>query len=275
VKSKELVLQTIRGENIFAYEWKPEKKVQAVIAVVHGLGEYSGRYQHVADFYNKNDMATLAFDFFGHGKSGGQRGHLPEKDSYLSSIDHLLNYAAEQFPRTPIFLRGHSLGGEMVLWYTLERKPKINGVISTSPFFAAYEPLPPIKIGLARMMNVLMPSFSMENGLDTNSLSRDKDIVSKYVHDPLVHKMVSARLGWTMVEQGNWLLQHAQEFPLPLLLVVGSQEKIVDRNKIVQFAEHVPQVEFKTWDGLFHETHNEPEKEKVLNFELKWIAKHL
>jgi alpha-beta hydrolase superfamily lysophospholipase len=272
---KQFILQTIKGENIFAFEWKPENKIDAVIANVHGLGEHSGRYEHVADFYGQHNIAFIAFDLFGHGKSGGKRGYLPEKNMYLSSINHLLQYAADQFPNIPLFLRGHSLGGELVLWYALERKPHIQGIISTSPFFASYDPLPPIKLNLARIMNVILPSFSMENGLDTDLLSKDEGIVSEYVQDPLVHKMVSARLGWTMVEQGSWLLDHAEEFPLPLLLVIGSNERIVDRAKIEEFARLAPQVDLKIWQNLFHETHNEPEKELVLRYELKWVKDHL
>ena len=214
MKPKEFILETIKGENIFAFEWKPDGKIKSVIAIIHGLGEYSGRYQHVAEFYNQQGMAVIAFDLFGHGKSGGKRGHLPERDTYLSSIDHLLQYANKNYPQIPIILRGHSLGGELVLWYALERKPQIAGIISTSPFFASYEPLPPIKLSLARLMNSIFPSFSMENGLNTDGLSRDKEVVTKYIHDPQVHKMVSARLGWIMVEKGNWVMQHAQEFPL-------------------------------------------------------------
>lgn len=275
MKPREFILQTINGENVFAFEWKSEVKAEGIIIIVHGLGEYAGRYQYVADFYNQNNCSVLSFDLFGHGKSGGRRGELPAKDLHLDSIDKLLCYIQEQYPSTPIFLRGHSLGGELVLWYALERKPKVNGIIATSPYFATYEPLPKFKIALAKVMNTFLPSFSMENGLDPNALSHDAAVVEEYIHDPLVHKMVSARLGWTMVEQGNWILQHAREFPLPLLIVVGSEERIVNRTKIVEFAEKIPNSTLKVWENLYHETHNEPEKNSVLKFEYNWVKEHL
>jgi acylglycerol lipase len=275
MKPREFILQKINGENIIAYEWKSEKKPKGVIAVVHGLGEHSGRYQYVADFYNQRDFSVISFDLFGHGKSGGKRGELREKDDHLKSIDKLIEYATDNYFSAPIFLRGHSVGGELVLWYTLERKPELKGVIATSPYFATFEPLPPIKVALARVMNSILPSFSMENGLDPNILSRDISVVDKYIHDPLVHKLVSARLGWMMVERGNWIMQHAIEFPLPLLLVVGSNEKLVDRNKIEEFSRQVPEVNLKIWENLYHETHNEPEKKMVLEYEFGWINKHL
>lgn len=275
MKPKEFILHSIKDEPVYAFEWKPEGKVKAVIANTHGLGEYALRYQHVAEFYNKNNIAILGFDLFGHGKSGGKRGELPEKDTHLESINYLLEQARVKYPGSPIILRGHSLGGELVLWYALEKRPDIKAIISTSPFFAAYEPLPPIKLFLAKVMNNLLPAFAMESGLDPTGLSRDQSIVEKYVHDPLVHKKVSARLGWMMVEQGKWIMEHASEFPLPLLIVVGSAERIVSRAKIEEFAKHAPNSELKIWDGLYHETHNEPEKDLVLKFELDWVRKIL
>jgi acylglycerol lipase len=272
---KEFMLQNYKGYSIFAYEWKPEKPVKGVIVQIHGLGEHSGRYQGMADFYTNNGFVLIAFDLFGHGKSGGQRGHLPEGETYLSSIDDLLAYASSQYPNLPVILRGHSLGGELVLWYSINRKPKINGVISTAPFFASYDPVPPIKRFLAKSMNSIFPSFSMISELNTGALSRDNNVVTKYIADPLVHGMISARLGWTMIEKGNWLLDHANEFSLPLLLMVGTEERLVDRSRIDEFAKKVPNIDYKIWDGLYHELHNEPEKETVLKYELNWVNKHI
>ena len=275
MKPKEFILQTVKGEPVFAFEWKPEGEIKAVVVNTHGLGEYSLRYQYVADFYNQNHIAMIGFDLFGHGKSGGRRGELPEKGTHLKSISLLLEQAKMKYPGCPIILRGHSLGGELVLWYALKRKPKVKGIISASPFFAAYKPLPAIKLFLAMTMNTLYPTFSLENSLDPNELSRDKSVVEKYIHDPLVHKMVSARLGWTMVKQADWIMQNASELSSPLLIVIGSAERIVNRAKIEEFAKLVPDAEIKIWDGLYHETHNEPEKDKVLKYELDWVKKVL
>ena len=252
-----------------------KKKAKAVVALVHGHGEYSGRYQHVADFYTKNGFAVISFDLFGRGKSGGQRGHLPEGEAYLSSLDNLLDYASSQYPDLPIFLRGHSLGGEIVLWYGMERKPKINGIIASAPLFASFEPVSPLKLLLAKTMNFIFPAFPMKSEINADALSRDKSVVTKYKVDPLVHGMISARLGWTIIEKGKWLRDHAKEFPLPLLLMVGTGERIVNRSDIDEFAKQVPNIDYKIWDGLYHELHNEPEKEAVLSYELDWANKHL
>jgi acylglycerol lipase len=272
---KEFMLQNFKGYSIFACEWKPEKQIKGVITLVHGHGEHSGRYQHVADFYTKNGFAVISFDLFGHGKSGGQRGFLPDENAYFSSIENLLSYASSQFINLPVILRGHSLGGALVLWYCLERKPIINGVISSAPLFATSEPVTPFKLFLAKTMNSIYPAFSMKSEINTEALSRDKSIIANYKSDPLVHDSISARLGWTIIEKGKWALEHANEIKLPLLLMVGTGEKIVDRSSIDEFAKKVPNIEYKVWDGLYHELHNETEKDAVLNYELNWVNKRL
>jgi acylglycerol lipase len=275
MKYREFSLQDFHKSSIFACEWNPENPGKAVIALVHGHGEHSGRYQYLADFYTKNGFAVISFDLFGHGKSGGQRGHLPEENAYFSSIGNMLSYASSQYPNQPVFLRGHSLGGALVLWYCLERKPKINGVISTAPLFATSEPVPPLKLFLAKTMNSIYPALSMKSEINVDALSRDKSVIENYKADPLVHGSISARLGWTIIEKGKWMLEHAKEFELPLLLMVGTGEKIVNRLDIDQFAKNVSDIDYKIWDNLYHELHNEPEKETVLKYELNWVNTHI
>ncbi len=272
---KEFMLPNYKEHSIFACEWKPETPGKGVVALLHGHGEHSGRYQHVADFYTNNGFAVISFDLFGHGKSGGQRGHLPEDNAYFSSIENMLSYASSQYPNLPVFLRGHSLGGMLVLWYALDRKPKINGIISSAPLLAFFEPISPFKLFLARTMNLIFPAFAMKSVLNAKSLSRDRFVKEKYEKDPLVHGMGSTRLGWTIIKKGRWLRIHSKEFPLPLLLMVGADDRIVNRADIDEFVKQVPNIDYKIWDNLYHELHNEPEKETVLKYELNWVTKHL
>ena len=274
---KENKFSLIDGNQVdtFAIEWRPETNPKAVIVLIHGLGEHCKRYKNVAKFFTQKGIGIISADLYGHGKTGGKRGYIPIEDAFLNTIDALLIKAKELYSNLPIFLYGHSMGGWAVMWYSLDRKPGINGVIATSPFLAEHKPSSPLKIFLARVMNTLNPSFIMKNGLDLDALSRDKEVVTKYKNDPLVHGFISARLGWTMLNKGKWIIAHAAEFPLPLLLMVGSGERIVSQQLIEEFVKKAPHVDYKIWPALYHELHNEPEKESVLIYELDWITKHL
>jgi alpha-beta hydrolase superfamily lysophospholipase len=260
------------GLEIFAQLWQPASKARAVVCLVHGLGEHSGRYAHVAEALGQAGYALLGFDLRGHGRSSGQRGYTPSYKALLDDIGRLIDEAGQRFPQRPRFLYGHSMGGGQVLNYALRRWPPIAGVISASPWLrTAFKP-PAWKVTLGRIMNGLWPSFSMSNGLGQQYICRDPAVLEANRGDPLLHNRISARLGVTTMDAGEWALAHADEFPLPLLLMHGSADQITSAQASQQFAQQVPSdCTFKLWEGLYHETHNDPEKEQVLAFVVAWL----
>jgi alpha-beta hydrolase superfamily lysophospholipase len=243
---------------------------------VHGLGEHTGRYAHVAAALNEAGYAVLGCDLRGHGKSEGLRGHTPSYDALMDDIGRLLDEAAQRYPGKSRFIYGHSLGGNLVLNYTLRRKPPLAGVVSTSPAIRVANPLPVTQLTLAKVMNKLQPTMQMPNGLALDNLARDPEVIRAYKSDPLVHNKISVRLAVEMLQAGEWALAHAAEFPLPLLLVHGTADELTSAAATQEFAGKVRgDCTLKLWDGFYHETHNEPEKAEVLRFMVAWIGSHV
>jgi acylglycerol lipase len=263
------------GQEIFAQKWQPDVPVRGAVSLVHGLGEHSGRYAHVAKRFTQAGYALVGFDLPGHGRSEGPRGHSSFQE-ICQEIDCLLSKTAELYPGVPHFIYGHSMGGVLTLYYTLQRHPALNGAIVTSPGLATGIPVPGWKVTLAKIMARLSPSFSMSNGLDRNNLSRDAAVIATYASDPLVHDRISARLGLDLLTLGEGIIAQAQDFPLPLLLMQGAQDHIVSLAATNAFAKNVPseKLTFKVWDGLCHETHNEPEQDQVIQTMLTWLDQH-
>src|SRR5919199_2405933 len=109
------------GVRLYGQGWQPQGEPLAVVCLVHGQGEHSGRYAGLAAALVEAGYAVLAFDLRGHGRSEGQRGHTPSYDAWLGDIARLLEEAGNRFPRRPRFLYGHSMGGNLVLGYALRR----------------------------------------------------------------------------------------------------------------------------------------------------------
>lgn len=251
--------------------WEPEGEPRAVVCLVHGLGEHCGRYDHVAAALNEAGYAVLACDKRGHGRSGGKRGVIPSYEALMADIDLLLAQAEQRFPGKPRFLYGHSLGGNEVLNYALRCKPDLAGVISTSPGLrTAFQP-PALQLAAGRLMNRLWPAFTLPNGLELAAISRDPAVVAAYQADPLVHDRLSARLGVSLLETGEWAIANAGQFPLPLLLMHGTADRLTSHEASQAFASKAPTCTLKLWDGLYHETHNEPEKQEVIGFVVDWL----
>lgn len=265
--------QSDDGLRLYAQGWEPDGDAQAVVCLVHGLGEHSGRYAHVAAALTGAGYALLAFDLRGHGRSLGVRGHSPSFEALMQDIDCLLDEANACYPRRPCFLYGHSLGGGLVLNYVLRRRPRLAGVIATGPALRpAFDP-PGWKLAVGKLMCKVRPTFQMANGLDLAGLSHDPSVVRAYKNDRLVHDRVSARLGLDIIMTGEEALAMAGSFPLPLLLMHGNSDRITSCLASRQFAKRVPagRCTFKEWDGLYHELHNEPEQRDVLRTMIEWL----
>ncbi len=269
--------QTQDGTRGSGLSW-PVEAPQAVVAVVHGLGEHIGRYRQVAAFFAGHGIATIGYDRRGHGKSGGKRGHALGMEELLEEIDLLVGQSELRFPGAPVFLYGQSMGGNLVLQYPLRRPAAgaVRGIISSAPWIALSMTPSPGKVALARLVRSLFPGLAMQNDLDPGNISRDPEVVAAYEADPLVHHQITPGLGVTMLEAAAALNSYQGVFPLPLLLMHGSGDQITSHDASRDFASRAEgNVTFKSWPGCYHELHQEPEKEEVLEFALEWLMGQL
>ena len=260
------------GLDIFGQKWENDTTApKAVICLVHGFGEHSSRYDHVAQFFTDNNYAVIAYDHRGHGRSGGKRGHFPSYDEFINDVENLVKQAEINFPNLPKIVYGHSMGGNVVTNYAIKRNPKVAGIILSSPFFnTAFQP-PAIKLAAGRLMRNLIPSFSLPSGLDVNSISRDKEVVKKYSKDPLVFDSISSKMGIELLEFGQEAVDNASKLKLPTLVFHGTADQLTSFDTTKQFVANAgTNVTFIPYEGLYHECHNEPEKEVVLKNILNW-----
>jgi len=276
VKIININLENNSGYKISSQMWKPENPPRGVIVLVHGLGEHSGRYStHFADHFSNEGFSILTFDLPGHGKSSGKRGHIEHYEDFIKLVSAGISYAKNEYPPLPIFLYGHSLGGLIVLEYAIQTKPVLNGVIASAPVLDINKPIPPVKLALANTMNKIFPSFTLDNGLNRNMLSRDKNVIKEYNSDPLVHGHTSSRMGMYMIEKGAFVRENAKMVSIPTLVMVGSAEGIVSKKAIHDFCKQSDKCSEKIWTNFYHELHNEQEKKKVLIYTSEWITDHM
>ncbi len=272
MEHQKLSWKTDNGLNIFSQIWQPSASApRAVVCLVHGLGEHSSRYAHVAEAFVKQGYAFLAFDLLGHGQSEGARGHISSIEDFLKSIDRLLAQAKERYPNLPIILYGHSLGGILVLNYGLKRKPNVKGVIATSSGLHTALEEQPVKIFMAKLLGSLAPKATLPSGLEVSAISRDEAIVQAYKNDPLVHDKMSLGFGKIMLGVIQQTLADAADFPLPLLLMHGKSDRIAYPSSSVEVAEALGErATLVLWEDGYHELHNDLQKEEVLKTMLDW-----
>jgi alpha-beta hydrolase superfamily lysophospholipase len=271
----QLTFEGCGGLELYCRRWRSETKPKAVLSIVHGHGEHSGRYENVADWFVPRGYTVYAFDLRGHGHSQGTRGALDDFGEFREDVRAFLGLVREA-EQVPNFLVGHSLGGLIVLDYVLHDDSGLAGVVASGPVLSP-PGLSPFLLWLSKVLDRVWPSLILESGLDTSALSRDAAVVEAYVNDPFVHSKGSARLANEMLRAVGWTQAHAAELCLPCLIVHGGEDRLCDPQASRLFCDNVAfaDKQYIKYEGYFHEVYNDLGKEKVFADVQAWLERHL
>ena len=244
----------------------------ASVLIVHGLGEHSGRYDHVARRLAASGIDVHGFDLRGFGASGGPRAWLDRWPAYHDDVEARLLHVRELSRGRPVVLYGHSLGGLVALGYVLTDRPKPELLVLTAP--ALDSDVPDWKRALARVLSGVAPRLQIRNGFDGSVLSRDPAVGAAYVADPLNYGRTTTRLGAEAMAEQERVRGSLDRLAVPTLVLHGGQDTLVPPTASEPLAG-LPDVTRVVYDGLRHEVHNEPEWESVLEDVVGWLRQHL
>lgn len=272
---EELTFPGHGGLELFCRRWRPEGTPKAVLPIIHGHGEHSGRYAHVAGWLVLRGYAVYAFDLRGHGRSQGKRGALDSFREYRGDVRAFLDLVREA-ESAPVFLAGHSLGGLIALDYVLRGSDGLAGVVASGPVLSP-PGISPFLLWLSRFLARLWPTLTLDSGLDTTALSRDPAVVKAYVNDPLVHSKGSARMANEMMRIIDWTQAHAAEMAVPCLILHGGEDRLCPPQGSRVFIENVtyPDTQYIEYVGYFHEVYNDLGNEQVFSDLEAWLERHL
>ncbi len=262
------------GKKIFFREWEIKGQPKKNILIIHGLGEHSGRYKEFAEFYIKKGIGMYALDLQGHGKSEGKRGHIKSFEEYLDSIENLLVFIRKKFLDIPIILFGHSLGGLIGLNFLIERESKeIESAVISSPWIETAIKVPQYLIVIQKILKRVLPSLRLSNRLISNHLSKNKDVVSEYNKDELVHNKISLSLYSEVMRSINNVKEKASRIKVKTFLYHGKSDKIISSNGTLEISKQLKKHELKLYKNVYHEPHNDLEREEVYQDILEFIKK--
>lgn len=263
------------GTNLSFQNWQPNQEPRGVICLVHGLGEHIGRYTHWADMFNRSNYGLIGYDLRGHGKSEGQRGHVLTFEEYVKDTDLLFREVEQRYPGVPRFLYGHSLGAIISILYVLQRKPQISGAVISALSNRTSLQEQKIKVMLSKILGTVVPKMTISSGLVPSTISRDPEVVARYTNDPLVHDKVTLGWGKSALHTIEWNEQHTHDWVIPVLVMHGELDQLGYPKGSEVFVNLIKgDCTLKIWPGLYHELHNEPEKELVFDFLINWLEDH-
>ena len=277
MKYQEGYLKGVRDTDIYYQYWLPEGEPKAILLVVHGLAEHSGRYMNVVNFLVPSGYAVYGIDHIGHGKSHGKRVYVKRFQDYTKTLKNYFDMIREWQPEKPIFLIGHSMGGLISAAYLLEHQDELSGAVLSGPGIKVPDNISQAIIFVGNMLSIIMPKAGLIQ-LDAEGVSRDPAVVDAYVNDPLVYTgKITARLGAELLKAMQYVTDQAPKIRLPIMIVQGSDDKLVDPSGAQLLYDLVSSKDktIKIYNGFYHEVFNEPEHEQVLNDVKTWIEAHL
>lgn len=276
-------LKKVEKGIIRGYSWHVENP-DKVVCIVHGIGEYGGRFDRVAKEFNRKNIAVLALDLRGHGDSIEKKGHCAPRREVLEDVSALLEYARQKYPGRKTVLYGHSMGGNITLDYRAVGRLNDSpcGYIISAPWIRLVRPVPKPLYALVKLMAKIAPQMTISSSVDERILGNPLT-VKPYSENPMVHNRISALCAVDGFEIGLGLEDGSHEdngkaAKIPTIIMHGSADRICSvegsRRIAKRLAEKGDAVEYVEWEGLYHEIHNGNDSstgEEVIAKMVQWV----
>jgi len=266
------------GLSLYWKAWLPDGTPKAVVHLIHGYAEHTGRYQNVVNELVPAGYAIFGKDHRGHGKSGGKRGHV---EIFQDFIDDERQFALEvirpAFPDTPCFMLGHSMGSIIAIHYVEQLEHNLQGLVLSGTGSSPGKGIPKAIMAITKILSKILPGIHVKSPLPPEFISRDADVVCAYVNDPLVYNVITPRLAEQMQTCLLTGAANTQCISLPVLIQHGSADTSFSGQQELLDCIGAHDKTFKLYEGLRHEVYNElpGDRAKVLYDLHAWLDGHL
>ena len=273
----ELQLETSDAHNLHVVSHQADDAVGTVL-VIHGFGEHSGCYTRLAALMNEAAFDFVRFDQRGHGKSSGVRGHVDSYEDYLTDVTSVVEHLFAEDPNRLIVIYGHSMGGGVAANWFLKRfeskwEDRITGAVLSAPWFRLAHPVAFWKVWLIDGLSRVIPWFGVPTEVQREQLTRDLEILDAIGKDSMRNDRITLKSGIECYRAGRWALEHARQFPVPLLAFHGTADEVTSHEATKTFCEAIPHSRFVLLEDFLHEPHNDRRWEEIGPHCFDWIAK--
>ena len=261
-----------RKADLFVRQYDPIRRDNGrTLVVIHGAGEYGGRYTHFVERIVQSGWRVIAADLRGHGRSGGTPTHLDSFEQYLEDLDLLWSHFQLAADSTAIF--AHSMGGLVAVRYHQTRPERMRALVLSAPLLALRVRVRLFKRAIGKVCHLVAPTTRFQTVVRTSDLTRNATARSGRARDALVRRSVTA--GWFYSVRRALLesLRDADRVGLPLLLLQGDEDKIVDPHWPAEWINRISSSDctLRMLPGHYHELINEPGWDRIADEILEWL----
>jgi alpha-beta hydrolase superfamily lysophospholipase len=279
MKREEGFLERSSGTRLYRCEWWPEpaSDAGAVLVLMHGYAEHSRRYDELAEYLVQRGIAVCRIDARGEGRSSGQRGYIERFQQYTDDLRAYVEYVGALAPGRPLALLGHSNGGLIAVRALQQGLAGVSALVLTNPLFELRAARRPVPEGVARWFSEALPRLPLPNGLRPEYLTHDESLRAVVRADPWVHRRATPRWYWSALCEGRAALAGAEQLTLPLLVIVGEADPIVEPGATRVLYERAAARDKQLWarpDEL-HEVLNEVGRRELFERIADWLGQRM
>ncbi len=250
--------------------WTPSGPAKAAALLIHGMGEHSGRYEHVGTRLAEHGIETIAIDNRGYGQSGGKRAYVDDWSHFHNDIeDQLAEVRALGLPTAMI---GHSLGGLMATGYCGTDRPQPDALIASGPALAAeLDGKAKMLVTVGPVIRRVAPGFEHRDEWDATVFAEDVSVGERFMEDPLRVDFVTISLALESIDAIEQARATIGNIDIPVLCVHGAKDKLVPVGAS-EILETVPGAKRIVYDDLGHEVFNEPDGLEIVDTCAGWVT---
>lgn len=226
-------IKSADGTKLALNYWKAEHE-KAMLLILHGLGEYGRKYISLAKCLNMQGLSVVCLDWRGFGKSEGIRGHANSILELEQDLQAALRETKElALGHSPVFLMGHSMGGNVLLQAAHDGQIQADGIIVSSPFIREISR----KKNKAKSISILHHVFPKHQfKMDIRRLEKGmKPEIAKTKKDPYNHKLVSLRLMHLLEKNARKLDRESGGMGMALLAIHDRRDPLTDYRGTLEY----------------------------------------
>ncbi len=270
------------GTVLLERSWLPAGATRGVLVIHHGLKDHSATYDAMATCLAARGYAVYAYDMRGHGDSAGARVRVRGFGDYVDDLKAFVEGVRARQPGAPVFVYGHSMGGQIVTRYLADHPAGVQGGILAAP---AVRPTGYDgnlleratlrgKTLLATLVAPIFPGFPALD-LPNKDFARDPAVVAAMGRDPKVHQRPApAHTALQLLRSIDRTAMRLEAVDQPLLIVHGTADRVSAYGGSRELHERAGGADktFSSYEGAYHGLHLEPQTKNRLTSEvLDWL----
>lgn len=253
------------GTKIYAEITERDKDVWLI--ATHGIGEHLGRHKYLVDLF-ADKYNIFQYDLRGHGKSSGPRADVQTFNSFMEDLSELIVYLQSHYKMKKYVLFGHSMGALITCSFMqrfVEEDMYPEKVVVNAPPVGLdgilgdiVNCIPQTAVGFLGKLPV---SFPIKGMIDLSLLSHDPAIAELYRNDPLCSMVLRSRLLIELVHESKKTFSRPIRSKCHSYVSIGTADRVVGVKPLIEYFTNMDKsFGLKTFEGSYHEIHNELDK---------------